>query len=275
MIGNDGRGVKLYRVGSTAKWVLAQALPFSASLVVAACEHRLKAEDLSPCEGYAPGDTVQIIAAQADVGRPTVVLTAADIAEARAFSLPLSRADDAHTPEVLELPESPDGQLEYAPSSASNVCLDAETGSAIPREIDGFVIPQRAPDGYVSAAAMCQASGTKMNDYARLAGTQAFIEALESVAGIPATLLVVTTQHGVASEQGTWVHPKVAIHLAQWCSAKFAGLVAVCFGNGSLAKTIAIRASFRRCQQRRDERRSPLNGAADSSGALSRPLCST
>jgi hypothetical protein len=42
------------------------------------------------------------------------------------------------------------------------------------------------------------------------------------VAGIPATLLVATKQHGVASEQGTWVHPDVAVNLAQWCSAKFA-----------------------------------------------------
>jgi phage anti-repressor protein len=37
---------------------------------------------------------------------------------------------------------------------------------------------------------------------------------MASVTGIPATLLVVTRQHGAASEQGTWVHPKVAINLA-------------------------------------------------------------
>jgi hypothetical protein len=107
-------------------------------------------------------------------------------------------------------------------ANASEVVLDADTGELIPRELDGFVIHQRAKDGYVNVTAMCKAAGKKVNDYVRLSSTQQFIEELQSVAGIPATLLVVTKQHGHAAEQGTWAHPDVAVNLAQWCSAKFA-----------------------------------------------------
>ncbi|MCK5875998.1 MAG: KilA-N domain-containing protein [Candidatus Marithrix sp.] len=29
-------------------------------------------------------------------------------------------------------------------------------------------------------------------------------------------------QDGIPEEQGAWVHPYIAINLAQWCSQKFA-----------------------------------------------------
>jgi hypothetical protein len=40
--------------------------------------------------------------------------------------------------------------------------------------------------------------------------------------GFPISGLIVTLKGGRPEEQGTWVHPDVAIHLAQWCSPKFA-----------------------------------------------------
>ena len=43
-----------------------------------------------------------------------------------------------------------------------------------------------------------------------------------SVTGIPVTELVVSRQGGNALEQGTWVHPKVAINLGQWLNPRFA-----------------------------------------------------
>ena len=72
-----------------------------------------------------------------------------------------------------------------------------------------------------------QANGKKWNDYSRNASTQEFLAALASEAGIPVSLLV-ESRKGVTSggrEQGTWVHPKVAMHLAQWCSPRFAVVV--------------------------------------------------
>lgn len=92
----------------------------------------------------------------------------------------------------------------------------------IPIKIDGKIIESRSKDGYINATAMCQAAGKKFNDYSRLDTTKAFIKELGSIAGIPAIELI---QSVSGAYGGTWVHPKVAINLAQWISPKFAVLV--------------------------------------------------
>jgi DNA-binding MarR family transcriptional regulator len=97
--------------------------------------------------------------------------------------------------------------------------------SAIAYTFNDTVINQRPDDGYVDATAMCQATGKKFNDYQRLKTTQDFLKALSSVTGIPATDLVRSIQGGDSKLQGTWIHPKVAIHLGQWCNPEFAVFV--------------------------------------------------
>lgn len=92
----------------------------------------------------------------------------------------------------------------------------------IPRKLGAELIHQRAADGYVNATAMCKAAGKRINDYGRLATTSEFLQELSAVTGIPATDLMVSIQGGRPEFQGTWVHPDVAINLAQWCSPKFA-----------------------------------------------------
>ena len=98
--------------------------------------------------------------------------------------------------------------------------------SLIPHQIDGVLINQRAVDGYVNATAMCKAVGKLFADYRRLTNTEAFLQELSSVMGIPITELVVSFQGGRPELQGTWVHPDVAINLGQWLSPKFAVAVA-------------------------------------------------
>lgn len=73
--------------------------------------------------------------------------------------------------------------------------------------------------------ALCSASGKRFNDYRVTKPTEAFLEELTAVTGIPVTELIQTIQGGVPQLQGTWVHPQVAINLAQWASPKFAVLV--------------------------------------------------
>ncbi len=92
----------------------------------------------------------------------------------------------------------------------------------IPHAVGGFVVSQRRRDGYVNATAMCQAAGRKFNDYTRAIATQGFITELVTVTGIPATELIQSVSGGVPELQGSWVHPQVAINLAQWCSPRFA-----------------------------------------------------
>lgn len=92
----------------------------------------------------------------------------------------------------------------------------------IPRAVEGKIIHQRASDGYVNATAMCKAVSKRFNDYKRLRNTEEYLLELSRSAGIPADLLVYTVSTGLNEGRGTWVHPDVAIHLAQWLSPKFA-----------------------------------------------------
>ena len=95
----------------------------------------------------------------------------------------------------------------------------------IDRKAENEIISQRVTDGYVNATAMCKAVGKRWSHYFENITTKAFIQELSSVVGIPANGLVQTITGGIPHLQGTWVHPQVAIHLAQWLSPKFAVLV--------------------------------------------------
>jgi hypothetical protein len=100
-----------------------------------------------------------------------------------------------------------------------------EGNTFVVRDYNAVPIYQRKADRYMDATAMCRATGKRFYDYRRLDTTDAFLAALSSVTGIPATELVQSQQGGIPHEQGTWVHPKVALNLAQWCSAEFGVMV--------------------------------------------------
>lgn len=95
----------------------------------------------------------------------------------------------------------------------------------IERKVDNSPVQQRLLDGYVNATALCKAAGKNFADYKRLKGTDDFLKELSSDVGIPITELIQTITGGIPQAQGTWVHPQVAINLAQWASPKFAVLV--------------------------------------------------
>ena len=87
--------------------------------------------------------------------------------------------------------------------------------------LNGDVIPQRPRDGYINATLLCQKSGKAFSDYSRLARTQAFLDELSVDMGIPISTLVQSIRGGNRLQQGTWVHPRVAINLGQWISPAF------------------------------------------------------
>lgn len=91
----------------------------------------------------------------------------------------------------------------------------------IAHQVHDSIVQQRADDGYINATALCQAAGKRWHNYVRNENTGHFLRALESKTRISVSLLIqqLTSADGVHS---TWVHPKVAIHLAQWLSAEFA-----------------------------------------------------
>lgn len=123
---------------------------------------------------------------------------------------------------------------------------------------NGFAVGVRPADTYIDATALCRANRKKFNDYARLGNTQEFLEELSGSIGIPVGSMGIPIDHvsrsvgipqrsagipanpsvtpidrdgmglifhimtGPNEFRGTYVHPRVAIHLAQWASPKCA-----------------------------------------------------
>ncbi|MGH6814771.1 MAG: KilA-N domain-containing protein [Hyphomicrobiaceae bacterium] len=96
----------------------------------------------------------------------------------------------------------------------------------IPHTIEGEVVNQRVKDGYINATAMCKAANKLWADYYRLKTSEEFFAALEADMGIPISEQIQSVKGGFPELQGTWVHPHVAINLAQWLSPRFAVQVA-------------------------------------------------
>ncbi len=97
----------------------------------------------------------------------------------------------------------------------------------IPHEVENRIVQQRASDGYINATALCKAAGKQFHGYARTGPTQRFLQALEAETHRSVSELVQSVRGGPPDQQGTWVHPYVAINLAQWLSPQFAVQVSI------------------------------------------------
>jgi hypothetical protein len=97
-----------------------------------------------------------------------------------------------------------------------------ETNTIISKAFGNHKIRQRETDGYLSATDMCKVFGKLVNDYMRLSHVNEYLEALRCDTGYPVSQLVQIRKGNSSNfEQGTWVHPMVATHLAQWLSPVF------------------------------------------------------
>lgn len=92
----------------------------------------------------------------------------------------------------------------------------------VPHTYQGSLISQRDADGYINATAMCKAAGKEWNHYQANASTKAFLKALQGSPGISGNPVIQQILAGPNEQRGTWVHPQVAINLAQWLSPAFA-----------------------------------------------------
>ena len=86
-------------------------------------------------------------------------------------------------------------------------------------EFNGFKIRQRESDGYIHATDMCKVGKKEWSGYIRGKLVKQFINELSSTLQICRVELIITTE---GNGGGTWIHPRIAINLAQWISAEFA-----------------------------------------------------
>ena len=95
----------------------------------------------------------------------------------------------------------------------------------VDHEYGGETIRQRESDGFINATAMCKAAGREYSRYRELKQTNEFLQALTLDLGLSEVQLthrIGGAPGGDPRNQGIWVHPQVAINLAQWLSPKFA-----------------------------------------------------
>lgn len=86
----------------------------------------------------------------------------------------------------------------------------------------------QSDDAYLNATQIAKQFGKKTENYLRTDSTKEYLVALEkhlnSVTPKSVTeqnQLVRVIQGGLATEQGTWLHPKLSIHFARWLNADF------------------------------------------------------
>jgi len=109
-------------------------------------------------------------------------------------------------------------------------------------KVNNVVIEQRVNDGFINATTMCVAHGKDVSDWLKTDDIWELVVALASDLGIKAKnrksgnsaytrvsaaypTLVIVKRGAPDNGGGTWVHPDLAIQLAQWCNKPFALLV--------------------------------------------------
>ena len=98
---------------------------------------------------------------------------------------------------------------------------DEEQKQLPPLEVgQGYTIEHREEDGYINVTNLCKAGGKQFKAWNRLEKTKAFLRVLSNEVLISTSLLI-KYKTGYGSDQGTWVHPQVAINIAQWISPSF------------------------------------------------------
>lgn len=92
-------------------------------------------------------------------------------------------------------------------------------------KINNTVIALRLTDGYINATAICEECDKNLDECIHLKVTSEFMKELSKEIGIPTSNLIQPFASNNSTINGIWVHPQVAINLAQWASPKFAVLV--------------------------------------------------
>jgi hypothetical protein len=107
---------------------------------------------------------------------------------------------------------------------ANNNLVNTNTAiSSFFMEFNGFKIRQRPSDGYIHATDMCKVGKKLWAKYSENKLTKNFIKQLSADIKKPISELFTSIKGGNdKNNQGTWIHPRIAINLAQWISSEFA-----------------------------------------------------
>jgi len=77
-------------------------------------------------------------------------------------------------------------------------------------------------DAFINATAIAGKFNKLPKDYLKTSRTKEYIDAVRRILLTEENQIVKVVQGGTPEEQGTWLHPKLAIDFARWLSADFA-----------------------------------------------------
>jgi len=126
---------------------------------------------------------------------------------------------DEDDPRVIEI-ESKE-EKEQVDTTTTPIIIEDESQPLKPLQLsDNYNIEYRHEDGYINVTNLCKAGGKQFKNWNSIMKTKAFLKVLSSSVGISASELI-KYKSGSNSERATWVHPQVAINIAQWISPEF------------------------------------------------------
>ncbi len=84
--------------------------------------------------------------------------------------------------------------------------------------INNCIIFSRNEDNYINATQLCQAGNKQFNEWFQLNTTEQLINEVANESDISTLQLVIKMEN---DNQSSWIHPDLAVNLAQWISLKF------------------------------------------------------
>jgi hypothetical protein len=93
---------------------------------------------------------------------------------------------------------------------------------------DNYQLEYREIDGFINITNLCKAGGKEFKSWNRIDKTKRFLEVLSSAVNIHTADLILVgsgSKYTNDTKNHTWVHPQVAINIAQWISPEFDVLV--------------------------------------------------
>ena len=130
-------------------------------------------------------------------------------------NIAIKAVDNMHETVIdIEVDENKDMKEDFEDLSEQEYKLE-------PLDIGSNLYIENRDDGYINVTNLCKAGNKKFNDWSRLDNTKAFLNELKRSTGIPVDLLIQSITGGKNEDRKTWVHPYVAINIAQWISPQF------------------------------------------------------
>jgi len=150
------------------------------------------------------------------------VISVAEASKTPIFSDSDKEDEEDEEDENENLPLNVYQQLNQVANTIGNTKEEKEPLILSSLTINSITITSRCLDHYVNATELCQAGGKKFNHWYSLDTTKDLVKELSFDTGIPASKLVEVKRGGNNKRQGSWIHPDLAIQLAQWISPSFA-----------------------------------------------------